>query len=189
MARHPEQSSEETAREATRKAADQTARSGEVMSDSAERAMRSGAETAERNSERLLGSWRNGTDAANRIAERSLSQFVSMFGFSGEHATRTLQQSSGNLQALFETTTIITGGLQDLSGELTRFIQDRAERHLELVDKAMACRGPLELVNLQTQIARDHIEAFLQAAKKTSERTVQMADQAARRIAEAGQAA
>ncbi len=107
-----------------------------------------------------------------------------MFGLSGDTATQTLQRSSGNLQALLETTSILASGLQDLSGELSRFVQSRAEHNIELMDKALSCRSPHEWIALQTQLVRDHLEAFLEAAKKTSERTTQVADQAVRRMSE-----
>lgn len=184
MARHTEPEPEEISRETAKKAGDQAARSARVMSDATERAARSGTETAERNSERVLGSWRSGTDAANRIAERSMTQFAKMFGWSGDNATQTLQRSSGDLHVLLETTSILADGLQDLSGELTRFVQGRAEHNIGFMDKAMSCRGPHEWMALQTQLVRDHLEAFLETAKRTSERTTQVADRAVRRMSE-----
>ena len=182
-ARHTELGSDDMARGA-RKAGDQAMRSAQTLSDATERAMRSGAETAERNSERFLSSWRTGSDTANRIAERSVTQFTRIFGLSGETASQTLQRSSGNLQAVLETTSIIADGLQDLSGELTQFVQSQTEHQLELLDKAFACRNPHELMALQAQMARDHFEAFLQAAKRASERTTQVTDRAVRKMAE-----
>jgi hypothetical protein len=182
--RHTEHEAEEMTREAARKAGDQTTRATRAMSDATERALRSGAEAAERNSDRLLGSWRSGSDAANRIAERSLEQMTKMFGFSGDTATQALQRSSGNLQALLETSSILADGLQDLSGELTKFVQGRAEHNIALMNKALSCRGPHEWVALQTQLVRDHLEALLQTAKKTSERTTRMVDQAVQKMSD-----
>lgn len=183
-ARHTEHEVEEMSREAARKAGDQTTRTTRMMSDATERAVRSGTETAERNSERILGSWRSGSDAANRIAERSLAQFTKMFGLSGDTASQTLQRSSGNLQALLETTGILADGLQDLSRELAQFVQSRTEHNIEIMDKALSCRSPHEWLALQTQLVRDHLEAFLQTARKTSERTTRMADQAVQKMSE-----
>ena len=183
-ARHTEHDSDETARETARKASDQATRSTRAMADATEHTIRSGVETVERNSGRLLSSWQSGTDAANRIAEQSLAQFTKMFGLSGDTASQTLQQSSDNLQALLQTTSIVADGLQGLFGELSQFVQDRAEHNLEVLDKAMTCRSPHEWVALQTQMARDHVEACLAAAKRTCERTTQVADQAVRKMSE-----
>lgn len=183
-ARHTEHDSDEAIRETARKASDQATRSARAMADATEHTVRSGAETAERNSARILSSWRSGTDAANRIAERSLAQFGRMFGLSGDSASQTLQRSSENLQTLLQTTSIVADGMQGVFGELSQFVQDRAERNLELLDRATACRSPHEWVALQTQLARDHVEACLTAAKRTSERATQVADQAVRKMSE-----
>ena len=183
-ARHTEHGAEEVARETTRKAADQAARSAREMSDAAERAARTGAETARRNSEQLLSSWRSSTDAANQIAERSLDRWSKMFGLTGETATQAIQQSFGNTQAMLETTTMIADGMRDLSGEWTRFVQERTEQNLEHFERLMASRSMQEWMLSQSQIVRDQLECFLQATRRTSERSTQLADEAARKLSE-----
>jgi hypothetical protein len=182
--RQTEHESDEAGREAARKATDQAVRSTRAMSDAAERTTRAGAEAAERGSERMLSSWRTGTATANRIAERSMDQFSRMFGLSGETTRQTLQQSSENVQAILETTTMMADSFQDLSGEWMRFVQSRAEHNLGYFDRLLGCRSLHEWTALQTQIARDHFEAFLESARKTSERSTQMAEQAARKMGE-----
>jgi hypothetical protein len=37
---------------------------------------------------------------------------------------------------------------------------------------------------LQTQVAREHFEAFLDSARRTSERSTKLADEAARKMSE-----
>jgi hypothetical protein len=182
--RQTEQEANEAGRETARKTTDQTVRSGRAMADAAERTGRAGAEAAQRNSERMLSSWRSGSDAVNRIAEQSMDRFSKMFGLTGETARQTLQQSSGNVQALLETTTIVTDGLQDLSGEWMQFAQARAEQNLEHFDQLLGCRSLQDWMALQTQIARDHFAAFLESAKRTSERSTQVADDAVRKMSE-----
>jgi Phasin protein len=179
-----EYGTEEAARETTRTAADQAARSAQAMSDTAERAARSGAETAQRNSERVFESWRSGADAANQIAERSLDKVSKLFGLTGETARQALQQSTGNVQAMLDTTTILTSGWQELSGEWMRFVKDRAEQNLEHFDRLLACRSVQECVAFQTQLARDQFEALLQSIRRTSEKSTAMADQAVRKMSE-----
>ena len=176
---------EREARETTRKAAAQAARSARTMSDAAERTARTGAETMQRNSDRFMSSWRSGADAASQIAERSFDKWSKMFGLTGEGTMQAVQQSSGNMQAMLETTTIIADGLQDLSGEWIEFARHRAERNLEHVDRLMGCRSLQECMASQTQIARDHFEAFLQSVRRTAERSTQLADEAARKMSEA----
>jgi hypothetical protein len=179
-----EYGTEEAARETTRTAADQAARSAHAMQDAAERTARSGAETAQRNSERMFETWRSGADAANQICERSLDKVSKLFGLTGENARQALQQSTGNVQAMLETTTIITDGWQDLSGEWMRFVQDRAQQNLEHFDRLLACRSMQDCVAVQTQMARDQFEALLHSIRRTSEKSTAMADQAVRKMSE-----
>jgi len=184
-ARQTEQSGTEVERDTVRRATDQAARSARVMSDEAQRTARTGADAAQRNSERFLNSWRSGADAANQIAGRSMAKWTEMFGVTGDSARQAVQQSSSNVQAMFDTTTLIADGLQDLSGEWVNFVQTRAERNLEHFDKLMRCRSFQEWMASQTEIARDHFEAGLQTMRKASERSTQVADEAARKMSEA----
>ncbi len=184
-ARQTEHGAEEVARETTRKAADQASRSAREMSDAAERAVRTGAETAQRNSEQFLSSWRTSADAANQMAERSLDKWSKMFGVSGESATQAIQQSFGNTQTVLETTTMLADGFRDLSAEWTRFLQERMEQNLEHFERLMGSRSLQEWMASQSEIARDQLEAFLQTARRTSERSTRLADEAARRLGEA----
>jgi phasin family protein len=175
---------DETAREATRKAADEAARTAREMSEAAQRASRQGMEAAQQNSDQLSSSWRSSTDAAHQIAEHSLERWSRMFGLTGETATQALQQSSGNMHAMFETTTVIADGLRDLSGEWMQFVQAQAQRNFEHFDRLMGCRNLQDLMASQTQIAREHFEAFLESTKRTSERSTKLADEAVRKMSE-----
>ncbi|MGH9640481.1 MAG: phasin family protein, partial [Bryobacteraceae bacterium] len=55
---------------------------------------------------------------------------------------------------------------------------------LEHFDRLLECRSLQEWMALQTQMARDHFEAFLESARKTSERSTQVADHAVRKMSE-----
>src|SRR5262249_37875367 len=163
-ARQTEHGAEEVARETTRKAADQATRSAREISEAAERAARTGAETAQRNSEQILSSWRTSADAANQIAERSLDKWSKMVGLTGDTPTQAIQASFGNTQAILETTTMFADGMRDLSGEWTKFIQQRAEQNLEHFERLMGARSLHDWMASQSEIARDQLEAFLQTA-------------------------
>ena len=157
----------------------QTAR---TMSEATERTARAGAEAVRRNTESLNESWRSGTDAAGRMAERSMDQFSKMFGLSSDTARQTLQRSSGNLQAVIESTTIIAGGLQNVSGEWMRIAQSRFEDNLDRFDELMDCRSVQDYLALQTEIVRDHFEALLQSMRRASELSTRVADDAMQKI-------
>jgi phasin family protein len=168
--------------EAARRESDEAAR---TLSEAGERTTRAGVEAVGRNAERFSSSWRKGSEAANRLAERSMDQVSKALGLSGETARQTLQQSSSNVQAILESTTIIADGLQDLSGEWLRFAQERLEQNMEHFDRLAGCRSPHECLALQTRIARENLEALLQTARRAAEHSTRSADQAMRKMSEA----
>lgn len=163
MATNPRQAERESSDlgHETRKATDQAGQTGRTMVDAAERTTRAGAEA---------------------IAQRSMEQFSKMFGLSGEAAGETVQQSANNMQAVIESASIVAGGLQDIAGEWMRFAQTRLEQNLDHLDQLRECRSLQDCVALQTQILRDNLEAFLQSAHRTSERTTQFAGTAIRQM-------
>jgi phasin family protein len=181
MASHPRSSSSdigETARRTTEHVARQ-------VSEETERAAHTGAEALKRNTDRLNVSWKSGSEAANRIAERSMEQFRNLFGFGGEAGRQTMAQSSSNLQAVVESTSLVADGMQDVSGEWLRFAQDRMEQNMEHFDQFLNCRNPHEYVALQTRILRENFDALMQTTRRASERITQTVDQAARKVSEA----
>lgn len=183
-ARQTEHGAEEVTRETTRKTTEQATRSAREMSDAAERAARMSAETAQRNSEQFMSSWRRSADAAGQFAERSLDKWSKTFGLTGETATQSIQQSLGNTHAVLETTTMIAEGMRELSGEWTRFLQERSEQNLEHFDRLMGSRSLQEWMTTQSQLMRDQLESFLQVARRTSERSTRLADEAVRKLSE-----
>ncbi len=182
MANNPRQAERDTneaVHASTRRVAEQTA---SAMSEATERTARAGAEAARRNAENMSQTWRSSSDAASRIAERSMDQFSKMFGFGSDTARRTLQRSSGNLQALIESTTIVAGGLQNVSGEWMRFAQSRFEDNLDHFDELMGCRTLQDCLALQTEMVRDNFEALLQSVRRASELSTRLADDAMQKI-------
>jgi phasin family protein len=185
MANNPRQAERETnevGQASTRRAAEQTTQTARTMSEATERAARAGAEAVPRNTENLNESWRSGTNAARRMAERSMDQFSKMFGLSSDTARQTLQRSSGNLQAVIESTNIVASGLQNVSGEWMRFAQSRFEDNLDRFDDLMGCRTLQDCLALQTEIVRDNFEALLQSMRRTSELSTRVADDAMQKI-------
>jgi hypothetical protein len=170
--------------EATRKTAEQVSQATRTMTDAGERAARAGAETMHRTAETMGSAWREGTETASRIAERSLDHFSKVFGLSGETARQAVERSSGNMRAMMASGTVVAGGLQDLSAELVRFVQDRFERNFDHYEQLLECRSINECMALQMQIARDNLEGYLETARRTSQLSTHMADEAVRRMSD-----
>jgi hypothetical protein len=145
------------------------------------RRSRAGSEAFRRNTESIGKTWRDSSQAATRIAERSMDQFSKLFGLTGDGARETMQQSAGNIQALIDSSTVVVSGLQNASGEWLRFVQNRIEENLDHFEELLGCRRPLAL---QTRIVRDNLEALLQSARRTSELSTKLADEAVRRMSD-----
>ena len=176
-ARQAEQETADASREWTKRAFDHTAQTSRTMADAAERTARAGADAVRRNADSMTSSWQTSSDAASRIAERSMNQFSRLFGLS-DNATQTVQQSASNLQSVIDSTTVIAGGLQNISEEWMRFAQSRIEENLERFDEMMGCRNIQECLALQAEMVRDNFEALLHSARRTSELSTKAAGEA-----------
>jgi hypothetical protein len=184
MATHPRQSERgpsDHINQETRKAGEQVAQTMRTVSDAVERTNRVGAETLQRNTEQAKETWQEANEAVGRIAQRSMEQLSKMFGLGGETTREAFQQSSGNLQAVMESTTVIASGLHEVTEDWMRFAQERVEHNLNHLDKLRNCRSLHDCVALQTQMVRDNLQAFLDSAQRTSERSTRIARAAADR--------
>jgi hypothetical protein len=177
--RQSERATIEAGHETTRRAADQASQVGRTMSDAAENTARAGSEAFRRNAESISTTWRESSQAATRIAERSMDQFSKLFGLTGDGARETMQQSAGNVQALIDSSTVVVSGLQNASGEWVRFLQNRIEENLDHFEELLGCRTPQK-----TRVVRDNLEALLQSARRTSELSTKLADEAVRRMSD-----
>jgi hypothetical protein len=182
--RHAERETAEVAEDAARRTTEQVAQVSRTAAAAGERATRATGEATLHNAEKLSQTWQSGSEAASRIIGRSVDQFSKMFGLSGETARQAVQQSSGNLQAVMEGSSIIADGLSNVSGEWMRFSQNWVEQNLENLDRLRECRTLQDCLTMQSQMVRDNLEAVLHSARRTSELAMKMADEAIRRMGE-----
>ena len=147
----------------------------------------SGTDAVQRHAESVRRTWQDYSEAAGRITERSIEQFSKMFGVTGDTARQKLQQSSGNVQVMLESTTIIAEGLQHLSSEWMRFAQEGVEQSLNRLEQLQlqGCRSIQEFMALQTQIVREHLESLLHTARRTAEHSSRIAEEASQRMSDA----
>jgi phasin family protein len=112
-----------------------------------------------------------------------MNQFSKLFGLS-DNATQTVQQSAGNLQSVIDSTSVIAGGLQNISEEWMRFTQSRIEENLERLDDMIGCRNIQECLALQAEMVRDNFEALLHSAQRTSELSTKTASEAVSKMSD-----
>lgn len=168
--------------EATRRSAEQTS---QAMGDAGRGTTSATADAMQQNAERTNESWRSGTAIGGQIAEHSMEQFSRVLGLAGGNAQHTLQRCFHSVQAMTESSAQITNGLRDASAEWKAFAQNRVEHNLDRMNALMGCRSIDQCVAVQTELARDNLEAFLQSARRMSEIYARAVEEAARRVGQA----
>jgi hypothetical protein len=139
----------------------------------------------QRNTETAQHAWESASKMASQLIEQSMQRFARTFGIAGENAQQATQQSSRNIEAIVQSGTIIAGGMQSISRELFDFARKRMEQNLHRADAVMTCRTPAELIAAQSDLVRDNLEDFVQSTRRIAELSMQMADEAARRMSDA----
>jgi phasin family protein len=79
----------------------------------------------------------------------------------------------------------MASGMHNVSGEWMRFAQNRLEENLKKFDELMSCRSLPDCMAVQTRMVRDNFEAFLQTARRTSELSTKLADDAVKQMSDA----
>jgi hypothetical protein len=168
----------------TRKMADETSRAARTMADVSDRTARAGADTVQRNAEAVQQVWQSGSELATRLTERATEQFARALGISGEEAQKAAQQSSRNLEAIGQSSTLLTHAAQDISLECFEFARKRMEHNLAWFDAVMRCRTPQELAAVQSEVVRDNLEDLFQSTRRIAELSMRLADQAVQKMTE-----
>ena len=147
-----------------------------------EHAMRSGADVIASTATAMGQLWQSGLEMTSHWADRSSRHVARGISFSNERGQHATEQSSRNIDAIVESGRTFADASQVTSRELSTFYQERLDRNLERVDALM--RMPQELLAAQSELFRDYLEGFLQSSRRIGEMSVQMADQATRRLTE-----
>jgi phasin family protein len=168
--------------EATRKMAEETTRAARTAADVGANAARAGADMFQRNAETVQQAWQSGTEVATRLTERSMEQFARAFGISGESTQHAAQQSSRNLESIVQSGTILASGMQNISREWVDFARKRMQQNLNHADALANCRTPQELWAAQSDLVRDNLEDLVQSTRRIAELSMQMADEAVRKM-------
>ena len=114
-----------------------------------------------------------------------MEQFARAFGITGENTQQATEQSSRNLESIVQSGTILAGGMQSISRELFNFARKRVEQNLHRVDALASCRSPQEILAAQSDLVRDNLEDRVQSTRRIAEISMQMADEAVRRMSDA----
>ena len=153
-----------------------------TAANAGEHAMRSAADVMASTATAMGQLWQSGLEMTSHWAERSSRHVARGLSLSNERGQHTTEQSSRNIDAIVQSGKTLADACQVTSRELSTFYQERLDRNLERVDALM--RVPQELLAAQSELFRDYLEGFLQSSRRIGEMSVQMADQATRRLTE-----
>jgi hypothetical protein len=179
---NPRQSEKEinqAAQEGIRKTAEETAR---AAADAGAGAARASADVLQRQSEAAQDAWHSSTKMVSQMTEKTMENFARVFGMGGERAQQATEQSSRNAEAIAQSTSIIAGGVQTISKELFDLTQKQFDQNLRRMDALVNSRSPQEILAVQSELFRDNLESFVQSTRRISEISMQMADEASRRM-------
>jgi hypothetical protein len=171
--------------EAARATVDETARMAEAAAGAGDGALQAGAEIIQRNAESLQQTIQSGATLAAPITERSADQFGRAMGVSGEEAQKAAHRSTSHIEAIVQSSAVVTEITQQLCGEWVNFARERMERNFERMDTLMKCHTPQDFVALQSELMRDNIEGFLGYAGRVGEHSMRLADEAKKRFVDA----
>ena len=147
------------------------------------RSVATGGETVRASAETVQQVVQSGVSMAAQMAERSMDQFTRAFGLSGRESREAAEQSSRNIQAVAECSTVLAQGAQDISREWLDWAQHRFQQQLEGFNALLRCRTPQDFVALQSDQVRQNLELLIESTRRIAERSMQLAEEAGERIA------
>jgi hypothetical protein len=156
----------------------------EITSDAAEagqQAVAATAETARVGAETMQQTVQVGLDTAYKVA-RSTDQLMQVFGLSGQQSRELAQQSSQNIQAIANTSTILARGFQDFVREWLNFTQSRLDKNLGRLNALTTCRSLPDLVAQQSDLIRENLEEMIDKGQQIMQRSTEITQEAARTI-------
>jgi phasin family protein len=145
-----------------------------IGSNKTAEASRAGAREAANQTEEAM---RTGVEGVRRVTE----EFTKAFSLTGQNEEVT-RQATRNLEAITETGSILVRGFQDVSREWVELAQQRLQRNAERLARLAQCRNLQDLAAVQTELVRDNLREMIDNTRRISERSVEVASEAARTI-------
>jgi hypothetical protein len=162
-----------------------TRRIKEITNEAAEagqHAVSATAEAARVGAETMQQTLQAGLDAAYTVAQRSTDQYMQVLGLSGQQSQELAQQSSQNVQAIANTSTVLARGFQDVVREWLSFTKSRLDDNLDRLNALTTCRSIPDFVALQSDLIRENLEDLIDKGQKIMQHSTQVSHEAARTI-------
>jgi hypothetical protein len=150
--------------------------------DAGQHAVNASAEAARVGAETLQQTLQAGWDAASKVAQRSTDNFLQVLGLSGRQSQELAQQSSQNIQAIANTSTVLARGFQNVVQEWLRFSHSRLDQNLDRLNDLSTCRSIPDFVALQSDLLRENLEEMIDKGQEIIQHSTEVTQEAARSI-------
>jgi hypothetical protein len=179
------QNIEDTARVASERATEQTARMGQVAAEAGDEVARAGAQLLQQNAETVQNAWRFGLDMATKVMGRSTEELGRTLGFSGneaQHAQQATERSARNTETILYTSTAATRMMSGMSQECFEFVRQQMEKSMERMNELWRCRTPQDLAAVQSDLMRETVGSVLESSRKLADMSLKVADDATKHM-------
>src|SRR5215218_10270800 len=122
---------------------------------------------------------KSGVDAAVQGFERVTD---TVLGFSGPKAEELARQSSHNIEAVSQASTVLVRGFQEVSQEVFELAQERLKKNTEALNRIAQCRSVQDFVAVQSELVRDSLQQFVDATRRVAEVSLRSAEEATKTI-------
>jgi phasin family protein len=154
----------------------------EEAAKAGEQAMRAGADIARRTAETARETAQAGLNTAVQGFQRVTDQFTQVLGFAGPQAEDLARQSSENIEAVSQASTVLVRGFQEVSREWFGSAQERFTKNIEALSRLAHCRSAQDFIAIQSELVRDNMQQAIDTSRRLAQASVRVADEAARTI-------
>jgi hemerythrin-like domain-containing protein len=172
---------EESKKAEVRRTREQAEAVQRVTEDTAD-TLRAGMEGFQSMARTMQEALENSFGAAAEMTRRSTREVTQGFSATGGDVQGLTEQASQNLRVAAQSAAALARSFQDISREAFEMSQRRWQRNLEGLNALARCRSLQDLVALQSSLIRDNLEQTVENSRRLAERTIQMADEAARTV-------
>ena len=176
------QSADETVRRASERTTEQATRMSQSAAQAAGDIAQGGADVLRQNMETLQNAWRFGFEMATTLTGRSADQLTRTFGFSGDEAEQATQRSARNTEAILQSTTAATRGMNQISRECLDFVRNQVENSVDSMNEFWRCRTPQEIVAVQSDFLRNALETAMESSRRVADMSVKVAEDTTKKM-------
>ena len=120
---------------------------------------------------------------ASENTQRWTDQAVQFFGLGGESGQELARQSTQNLNAVTQASTVLARGFRDVSHECLQVMQEQLQRNVDGFTAVLRCRSVQEVVAAQSEFVRNNLEQTIEGTRRLAEVSTRVANETLRPLA------